>query len=458
MRKFHPAAFRQKRPGPGGGPLFYLLTVLFAASFLFYPACSSAAEDLTLDEVCRMAIANHEAVRIAVEGVSQAETNLGKATSRLLPNFTAEGSFTRYSESKRSSTGLVLQPDDSTGVNLKLTQPLYSGGKEWSFRRQAQMLIEKSRDGLELSKESVVRLAARAYFGVLKAAKEVEIKTAALKRAVERRKVAAARFKVGEVTRSAVLRAEAEVAGAEAELTRAGANLTDAKSLLKRVTGTGEKEITVAEPEALPPVEGEIEALVTKAFEARLDYKQSLLDQKVASEGISYAKGNFLPSLRLEGLASYREQNPETSFLLKESVSASVVLTYPIFEGFLRRSELSEARSKLREAELRRLGLKRDIEVEVRDAYNNVESVKAVIDSYKKQLEFAEEDYKMVFEQFKYGLATTVDVIDADTVLISAQRSLMNSTYDLELSKVELRYSLGVLLDDLRLNNTAANP
>jgi hypothetical protein len=48
---------------------------------------------------------------------------------------------------------------------LKLTQPLYSGGKEWSFRRQAQMLIEKSRDGLELSKESVVRLAARRTSG-----------------------------------------------------------------------------------------------------------------------------------------------------------------------------------------------------------------------------------------------------------------------------------------------------
>lgn len=454
MRIFHPAAFRQKRLVRKAGPLFYLVTALFAAACAFYPSFSAAAEPLTLSEVCRLAIANHEAVRIAVEGVSQAESNLGKATSRLLPNLTAEGSYTRYSEKKTSSTGFIIQPDDSSSVNLKLTQSLYSGGREWSFRRQARMLTEKSRHGLEFSKESVVRLAARAYFGVLKAAKEVEIKAAALKRAGERRKVASARFDVGEVTRSAVLRAEAEVAGAEAELTKAGADLTDAKSLLKRVTGYGETDIAVAEPEATGPVEGEVDALVEKAFETRFDYKQSLLDQKVASEGIDYAKGSYLPSLKLEGLASYREQNPETSFLLKETVSASVVLTYPIFEGFLRKYELSEARSKLREAELRRLGLKRDIEVEVREAYNNVESVLSVIDSYRKQLEFAEEDYKMVFEQFKYGLATTVDVIDADTVLISAQRSLMNSTYDLEVAKVELKYTLGVLLDDLKLNSS----
>ncbi|MBI5587797.1 MAG: TolC family protein [Deltaproteobacteria bacterium] len=457
MRIFQPAAFRHHAPGHGGGLLFSVVAALFAAASLFYPGSCLAAERLTLDEVYRMAIANHEAVGIAGEGVSQAESNLGKATSRLLPNLTAEGAFTRYSERKRSASGLILQPDDSSSVNVKLTQPLYSGGKEWNFRRQAGMLIERSRAGLELSKESVVRLASRAYFGVLKAQKEVEIKSAALKRAYERRKVAVARFKVGEVTKSAVLRAEAEVAGAEAETTRAGGNFTDAKSLLRRVTGYEGKDIAVEEPKTQPAVDSDVDTLVKKAFESRLDYKQSMLDQNVASEGISYAKGNFLPSLRLEGLATYREQNPETSFLLKDSVSASVILTYPIFEGFLRKSELSEARSKYREAELRRLGLKRDIEVEVRDAFNNVESVRAVIDSYRKQLEFAEEDYKMVFEQFRYGLATTVDVIDADTVLISAERSLMNAAYDLELAKVELKYSLGVLLDDVKLNNTA-NP
>jgi outer membrane protein TolC len=104
-------------------------------------------------------------------------------------------------------------------------------------------------------------------------------------------------------------------------------------------------------------------------------------------------------------------------------VSASIVLTYPIFEGFLR-GPSSRSAQQVEEAELRGSALKGH-RGRGEDAYNNVESVKAVIDSYRKQPRFAEEDYRMVFEQFKYGLATTVDVIDADTVLISAQRSLM---------------------------------
>ena len=98
------------------------------------------------------------------------------------------------------------------------------------------------------------------------------------------------------------------------------------------------------------------------AFERRKDYRQRVLEEKAAGEGITYAKGNFKPQLRLEGLYSWKEQNPQTTFFQQDSMSASVVLTYPIFEGGLRVAELSEARSRFREAELRRLSLKRDIE------------------------------------------------------------------------------------------------
>jgi outer membrane protein TolC len=77
-----------------------------------------------------------------------------------------------------------------------------------------------------------------------------------------------------------------------------------------------------------------------------------------------------------------------------------------------------------------------------------MEAAMAVIESYRKQLSFAEEDYKMVFEQFKFGLATTVDVIDSDATLISAERSLMNGTYDFQLAILELKHSVGLLLEE----------
>ena len=122
-------------------------------------------------------------------------------------------------------------------------------------------------------------------------------------------------------------------------------------------------------------------------------------------------------------------------------------LTYPLFEGFLRKAELTDARSEFREAELVRLGLKRNISVQVNEAVNNVKVTDSLIEAFRRQVAFAEEDYAMVFEQFKYGVATTLDVIDADTTLVSAQTSLASAVYDLEVAKLNLKFVTGTLSD-----------
>ncbi len=430
----------------------FLLIQGAVAVFIFFAFPSPGVADgakrvVTLAEAYRLAIENHEYVRMAEEGVSQADANYDKALSQLLPKLNAEGSYTAYSKEVKSGT-FTIQPDDSSRIDVKLTQPLYSGGREWAARRQAALTLEKMRLGGKGAQEAVMRAVARAYFGALKAVKDVEIKKAALKRAYERRKVAEARLKVGELTKSAVLRAEAVVAGAEADLIKADGEVVNARNLLKRLVGISEDFDLVEPPMKLMLTPGHGDA-VKAAYVNRLDYRQSILEKDALEAGVDYAKSGYYPSLRLEGAYSWKEQEPRTTFFQKESVYGAAVLSFPIFEGGLRIAEVSEARSKVRDADFKRLALKRDIELQISEAVNRMNTAKAVIESYKKQTAFAEEDYKMVFEQFKYGLATMVDIIDADATLISAQSSFMNSTYDYELSKLEYKAVIGSLLEEL---------
>jgi outer membrane protein len=393
-----------------------------------------------------MALATHEDVLVAAEGIRRARSDVGKATSSMLPKITAEGRYTRYSEEK-SAGGFLIQPDDATRFELKASQSLFSGGKFWSARREAMINAEGSRVSHALVQESIMLDTARAYYGLLKAAADVEIKEAAAKRTVERLRVAEARYNVGEVTKAAVLRAEAEAAGAKAELIGSKSLFVDAENLLGRYVGANG-------PFAVekPPVEGwagmKLSDFLALAFENRKDYRVSELGEMAASEGVRKVRGDFFPTLTAEGTYEWRDQSPKTTFFQKESVSGALVLSYPIFEGLLRRSELSGARSVVREAALKRLSLKRDIEVEVKEAYNRLKTLDAVIDSLKKMVAFATEDYRMVFEQFKFGVASTVDVIDSDANLVSAEMSLMRATYDLEFAKLTLKGASGILLDD----------
>jgi outer membrane protein len=436
--------------GCPGGPWGVLVPIALAWALILSPAGLYAAEKtvttVTLDEAYRMAIVSHESVKIAGEGVVQAESNIDKANAVLLPSLKASGNYTRYSK-EVSNGSFVVQPRQSTEFDVTLTQPLYHGGT-WSARRQASILLDRSREGLGYSKDTIVIITARAYFDVLRSKKNVEIQNAALKRAREEGAVAAARFKVGEVTKSAVLRAEAETAGAEAALTNAETALMDSKTVLKRIIGAAD-EIDVVEPATTAEVTSSLDQLVNTAYAQRRDYRQSALDKTAAAEGIKVAKGGYWPSLDLEGLFANRDQSPKTTFFQKQTISGAILFNFPIFEGGLTRAQVSQAKSVYNQAELTNLSLKRDIAVQVSSAYDRLQALKAITESFRKQVSFAEENYSMVFQQFKFGTATTVDVIDASTTLISAQSSLSNATYDQGLAAVELKYDIGTVMEEV---------
>jgi len=426
---------------------FIVLSVLSVLLLLCHPA---GAGDLTvsLDEAYNLALKNHEAVKVAGEGLYQLEQTRKKAVSNILPSLTAEGSYTRYSKEK-SSAITVLQPDYSLNYSLTISLPLYRGGKEWSALRQAKHMIDAGEKVVGITKEDVVLAVSYAYLGRLKIQKEIEIKEADLKRAEEWSRVASARFKVGEVTKTAVLRADAETAGIQADLSRVRKELLTSEVRLSRLIGL-KPGFDISEPPQKHVPDGTINDFIQTALNNRKDYLKSSADVEIAREGVQYAKAGYKPTLRLDGVYSGRDQDPVASaFFNKESMFASITLTYPLYEGGLRVAEVREAESKYREAVLNKISLKKEIEIEVRDASYNIDAINSSIEFYRTQVSFAEENYNTVFKQFTYGLAVNADVIDAKSTLVTAQSDLSNNTIELQLAIIELKKRMGLILNEV---------
>jgi outer membrane protein len=70
------------------------------------------------------------------------------------------------------------------------------------------------------------------------------------------------------------------------------------------------------------------------------------------------------------------------------------------------------------------------INIDVENAYLDYITQKGVLKSFKDQLAFASDNYNSVSKQFQYGLANSVDVMDANTLLVTAERELASSEYN----------------------------
>ena len=94
-----------------------------------------------------------------------------------------------------------------------------------------------------------------------------------------------------------------------------------------------------------------------------------------------------------------------------------------------------------------------EIEVEVEEAYLTLQTVKQTLESLNDQLISARENYAAVSQQFKYGLSDSLDVMDANMLLVQSEREFANAQYNLQLSAMNLKLAQGLFLKSIAPQN-----
>ncbi len=428
---------------------FFSICMALTAVLIF--SSRLTAQEYSLDDLCKIALGHAERIKISEEDLYISETNRDKAMATLLPRLTAFGGYTKYSNDKYSSTGIssfVVQPNGALSWGIRLDQSLSVKGRELTAFKISKEGIEKSRHDLKALKESYILDVANAYYEVLRATKALEIAKGNVQRLAKHRDAASIRLKVGEVTKTDLLRAEAELSGAQAELLRTENNLKLAKATLARIVGLNRDfEIrTEGTGERKEIIDLELAQLKEIAFSERPELKSADLQKRISEEQIRYAKAAFWPTLSIEGVYLRREEDPESAFLIKETLYGGIRLNFPFFEGGLRRAEVRESEARYRQSALLYEDIKKTISIEVEEAYLNFQTQKGVLKSFEDQLRFARDNFNSISRQYEFGLANSIDVIDANTLLLTSERQFMNAKYNHELSEVRLKRATGLLL------------
>ena len=404
------------------------------------------AEEYSLDELIRIALSRSEKLKVAEENLTVSEIGIDKARSFLFPRMTAFGGVTQYSEKRLNEAGSLLQPESASSWGVRVDETFSLSGRELTALGISKQNVAKSQFDLTAIREDyLLRYVAAAYYNVLMARKNLEIADDNLERLTKYREAAEKRLRIGEVTKTALLRAEGELSGAKSDRLQALNGLELAMAVLASNVGIA-GDFSLRE---VPSVEAEVPVLSVfqgQAFATRADLKSLEVQKQIAADQIKYAEGAFWPTVSVSGVYGTFDQYPASASLNRESIYGGVALNFPFFEGGLRKAEVAEAKARERQAALYYEDMKKEIEIEVRTGYLDLVTQKGILLFLNDQLLFARDNYRAVVRQFEFGLSNSLDVMDANTLLVSAERKVASAEYGYRLALLRIKKATGTLL------------
>ena len=407
-----------------------------------------SAETYSLEDLYQIALASSEKLKLAEQNIALAKIGADKAISYLYPRLTTTGSLTHYSERKYTGAGSILQPDSASAWGIRLDETLSLSGREFKAIDISRQLVDSSRLDVEAAREDyLLRYVAAAYYDVLLASRRLEIAEASVERLTRYRNAAEKRLRIGEVTKTTLLRAESELSGAESER-------VEAKNAVELAIAILASHVGIQAPFTLKPAPLErveipgLPDLQRQAMSNRADIKSLEMQKQIAAQQIRFTEGAFWPTMTLTGAYAGADQNPASANLNRHSLYGGIALNFPLFDGGLRKAEVSEARVRERQIDLQLEDLKKEMAVEVKAAYLELATQQEILRFLEDQLLYARENYRAVSRQFDFGLADSLDVIDANTLLASAEKKAASAVCQVQLALLRLKKAVGMLLPD----------
>jgi len=415
---------------------------------------TAAGRVLPLEEAYRLALTNEEQIKIAERELAKAQLLPWRAYAQLTPNANIVGTYTRNKEEisfireptlpGQTGTPSTIRPGESWQGLFTVTQPLIQP----SFPPSLQLGRDSVRQTLQryyFTIREVLFGVARAYYDVLRAQQQVTVAQDTLRLTQDQLRQAQARFRVGEVTKTDVLRAEVEVARAERTLVTNQNNAQLALTVLARAIGVHEP-VQVIEP--TPPLYtgGSYEQLLAESYKHRQDLQAQESAVAIARQRKNQVLARYFPQVNVQW--QFPRLDSPTFSNRDRFWTMFLNFQVPLFDGGVRELDLQEQNENLAQAQLQVDQLRKDIGVEVKQALLTIETLETTLETLKKEAALAQENYDITSKQYRVGLATSLDVNTALNNLNQARTQLADQTYTYQVALLGVDRAVGVFAQE----------
>src|SRR5690606_34657100 len=250
------------------------------------------------------------------------------------------------------------------------------------------------------------------------------------------------KFKAGLIAEVEALQLEVDLAVSRNELLNAERNFQEAKDDFKLLIGLSLRDsIDVAAELEYKPVSVDPQKAVNLALTNRPEILNSEADIQLRELNIDEvdSRGNISARLTANfGINKYDEQFRELFRDFSEDRSVILTLNIPVLDWGRNNREVESAQADLQLSILNYENQKLQIEKEIIEIVNKIESAKARVEVLSKSVEVAEKSYNISLQRFQSGNITSFDLSQMQIRLTDAKTNSLNALIDYKLALADL--------------------
>ena len=407
----------------------------------------SNAIAVTLYDALNQTYQNNILLKAERENIKASEENVNISKGDFKPSLTLSSSKSLENTNKltnQSGGNASISNNDPFTTSIKLEQTILDYGRDLTH--------EKNITGLDLAKaklvkkeQDVLHSAIQAYTNLVLTREKLDINRKnlnLLNRQVENDKI---RLDRGQITITDLAQSESSLAGAQAQFTKAKSDLLIAKLTYENIIGKISDPNTLKKnSNAIVSIPKTLDKAINLSKQKNPDIKIAKFDLAQSEKDLEISESDLKPTASLSFEKSYAKDisstiNEREKDILKATVS------WPFYSGGKKRSIIKKNSNLTTRKRLLLDDAVRTNETNVASAWLSLESSKGFLNSVKAQVRAAKIANDGIAAEYERGSRTTLDVIQSNGLLLSAQISLASSEKNYLMAQYNLLKAIGLL-------------
>ena len=417
--------------------------IIVITSLLYF----SNALAVTLLDALNLTYQNNIQLNAERENIKVSEEDIKISEAAYKPSVTVSGSksYENTNTLKSQNGGTATKNDvDPFTTSLKIEQTILDYGRDLTLEKN-KVLLTLAKAQLIKKEQEVLHDAINAFTNLILSREKLNINSKNLNlliRQVENDKIRRDR---GQITNTDVAQSESSLAGAQAQFAKSKSDLLISKLNYENIIGKiNDPNNLKKSSNAIVNIPKTLSEAINLSKQNNPDILIAKLDLEKSKKDIAISDSDLKPTASVSLEKSYTDDFSSTVAERDKDILKATV-SWPFYSGGKKKHKISKNTNLTNRKRLLLDHAVKTNETNVASAWSSLESSKSFLNSVKVQLKSAEIANDGIAAEYERGSRTTLDVIQSNSLLLSAQLSLVNSERDYLMAQYNLLKSVGLL-------------